>query len=134
MTSLPRNSAPHSPSPIGAEGQWGVEAVPRPQRISNEPSPSSVLGGLECRVNHIYIYIYIYIYIHTHTHFPGDPDCEESAYNRGDSLSSIPGTGRFPGEGNGSSLQYFCLENPMGREAWRATVHEVAKSWTQQLK
>ena len=35
-----------------------------------------------------------------------------------------------PGEGNGYPLQYFCLENPTDRGAWRATVHGVAKSWT----
>ena len=40
-----------------------------------------------------------------------------SAYNAGD-LGSIPGSGRFLGEGNGSPLQYSCLENPMDREAW----------------
>ena len=44
--------------------------------------------------------------------------------------SLIPGSGRFPGEGNGSPLQYSCLENPMDRGAWWATVHRVAKSWT----
>ena len=38
---------------------------------------------------------------------------------------SIPGSGRSPGEGNGNPLQYSCLENPVGREAWWATVHEV---------
>ena len=43
---------------------------------------------------------------------------------------SIPGLGRCPGEGNGNSLQYSCLENPMDRGAWWATVHGVAKSWT----
>ena len=40
----------------------------------------------------------------------------------------IPGLGRFPGEGNGSPLQYSCLENPMDRGAWRATVHSIAES------
>jgi len=40
-----------------------------------------------------------------------------SACNTGD-LSSIPGSGRSPGEGNGNPLQYSCLENPMDREAW----------------
>ena len=40
----------------------------------------------------------------------------------------IPGSGRSPGEGNGNPLQYSCLENPMDRGAWRATVHRVAKS------
>ena len=43
----------------------------------------------------------------------------------GDS-SSIPGSGRSPGEGNGNLLQYSCLENPMDRGAWWATVHGVA--------
>ena len=42
--------------------------------------------------------------------------------------SSIPGLGRCPGGGNGNPLQYSCLENPMDREAWWATVHGVTKS------
>ena len=41
------------------------------------------------------------------------------------------GSGRFPGEGNGYLLQYSCLENSMDRGLWRATIHRVAKSWTQ---
>ena len=41
-----------------------------------------------------------------------------------------PGLGRSPREGHGNPLQYACLENPMDRGAWWATVHEVAKSWT----
>ena len=45
--------------------------------------------------------------------------------------SSIPGSGRCPGEGNGNPLQYSCLEHSMDRGAWRATVHRVAKSRTQ---
>ena len=45
-------------------------------------------------------------------------------------LGSIPGLGRSPGEGNGSPLQYSCLENPMDGGAWWATVHGVAKSRT----
>ena len=47
--------------------------------------------------------------------------------NAGD-VGSIPGLGRSPGEGNGNPLQYSCLENPMGRGAWQATVHSVAES------
>ena len=42
--------------------------------------------------------------------------------------SSIPGLGRSPGGGHGDRLQYACLENPMDRRAWWATVHVVAKS------
>ena len=41
---------------------------------------------------------------------------------------SIPGSGRSPGEGNGTPLQYSCLENPIDRGAWWATIHGVAKS------
>ena len=52
------------------------------------------------------------------------------AANAGD-VGSIPGSGRFPGEGNGNPFQYSCLENPMDRGAWQATVHGVAKSQTQ---
>ena len=44
---------------------------------------------------------------------------------------SVPGSGRSPREGNGNPLQYSCLENPMDRGAWWATVHRVAKSQTQ---
>ena len=52
---------------------------------------------------------------------PGGPDSKESACNAGDQ-GSIPGLGRFPGEGNGYPLQYSGLENPMDRGAWWATV------------
>ena len=41
-------------------------------------------------------------------------------------VGSILGSGRSPGEGNGNSLQYYCLENPMDRGAWQATVNGVA--------
>ena len=53
-----------------------------------------------------------------------------SAYNAGD-LGSIPGWGRSPGEGNGTPLQYSCLENPTDGGAWWTAVHGVAKSRTQ---
>ena len=49
--------------------------------------------------------------------FPGGSDSKESACNVGDP-GSIPGSGRSPGEGNGSPLQYSCLENSMDGEAW----------------
>ena len=62
--------------------------------------------------------------------FPGDSDGKESAHNARD-LSLIPGLGRSPGGENGNPLQYSCLENPMDRVAWQATVHGVTESWTQ---
>ena len=43
---------------------------------------------------------------------------------------SIPGLGRFPGEGHGNPLWHSCLENPMDRGAWQVIVHRVAQSWT----
>ena len=52
-----------------------------------------------------------------------------SAYSGGDP-GSISGSGRSPGDGNGTPLQYSCLENPMDRGAWWAAVHRVAKSRT----
>ena len=53
----------------------------------------------------------------------------ESAHSEGDP-GSIPGSGIFPGEGNGNPLWHSCLENFMDREAWEATVHGVPKSRT----
>ena len=61
--------------------------------------------------------------------FPGGSEGKASAYSAGD-LGSIPGSGRSPGEGNGNPVQYSCLENPMDRGAWWATVHGIAKSQT----
>ena len=65
--------------------------------------------------------------------FPGSSDRKESACNAGD-LGLIPGSGRFPGEGNGNPLQYSCLENHMDGEAWGAIPHAAAElDMTEQL-
>ena len=61
--------------------------------------------------------------------FPGGSEDKASACNAGDP-GSIPGSGRSPEGGNDKPLQYSCLENPMDRGAWWATVHRVARSWT----
>ena len=58
--------------------------------------------------------------------FPHSSVSKESACNAG-TLGLIPGSGRFPGEENGNPLQCSCLENPMDRGAWWATVHGVAR-------
>ena len=62
--------------------------------------------------------------------FSSGSDGKESACNAGD-LGSVPGLGRFPGEGNGYPLQYSFWENPVDRGAWWAAVHGVVKRWTQ---
>ena len=52
--------------------------------------------------------------------------------NSGDArdVGSIPGLGKSPAGGHGNPLQYSCLENPIDRDGWWATVHGVTKSWT----
>ena len=64
-----------------------------------------------------------------HLYFPCDSEGKASGYSAGD-LGLIPGSGRSPGEGNGTPLPYSCLENPMDEGAGWATVHGVEKSWT----
>ena len=61
--------------------------------------------------------------------FPGVAEVKNLPANIGD-VGSDPGSGRSPGEGNGNPLQDSCLENPVDRGAWQATVHGVVKSWT----
>ena len=58
--------------------------------------------------------------------FPHSSVSKESACNAGDQ-DSVPGSGKSPGEGNGNPLRYSCLENPMDRGDWQATVHSIAR-------
>ena len=62
--------------------------------------------------------------------FPGSPEVKNPPASGGD-IGSIHASGRSPGVGNGTPLQYSCLENFMDRGAWWATVHGVTRSWTQ---
>ena len=66
---------------------------------------------------------------HASRGFPGGSDGKVSAWNAGD-LGLIPGSGRFPGRGNGNPLQYSCLENPRDGGAWWTAVSGVAQSRT----
>ena len=63
--------------------------------------------------------------------FPGGTEVKNPPANAGDTkdVGSIPGLGRSLGGGNGNPFLYSCLETPMDKGAWGATVHEVAKSW-----
>ena len=76
-----------------------------------------------------FIYFSYLVFLHLAMGFPSGSDGKASVYNAGDP-GLIPGLGRSTGEGNGSPLQYSCLENPMDRGSWQATVHGVTKSWT----
>ena len=68
-----------------------------------------------------------YLEANTISGFPGGSDSKESACDVGDLGLIFPGSGRSPGEGNGYPLQYSCLEHPMDRGAWWATVRGVAR-------
>ena len=102
--------------------QWSRSVVPDPQRPhglqpSRLPCPWDFPGrstGVGC---HCLLRMVIQLYIKR-----DGSDGKASACNVGD-LDSIPRSGRSPGEGNGYSLQYSCLENSMDRGAWQATVH-----------
>ena len=79
------------------------------------------------------MYVYIktnYLCVSMCVGFPGASEGKESACNAED-MSLIPGLGRFPGGEHGNSFQYSCLENPVERGAWWATVHRVTKNQTQ---
>ena len=65
----------------------------------------------------------------THMGFPGTSVVKNLPANVGDS-GSIPRLGTCPGEENGNSLWYSCLENPLDRGTWQATVRGIPKSWT----
>ena len=92
-----------------------------------ECSVSALVLGVRAAAVSAFMYLEFSLLL---TGFPGGSDSKESACNAGDG-SSIPGSGRSPGEGQGHPLQHSCLENSMDRGAWRATVHGVTKSQTQ---
>ena len=84
-------------------------------------------------INTYLFYINLYVYIHKQGAFLIAQLVKNLPDNAGDPRDAglILRSERFPGVVNGNPVQYFCLENSMDRGAWRATVHEVAKSWTQ---
>ena len=74
----------------------------------------------------LHIYTNIILKLFSIMGFPHSSVGKESGCNAGDP-GLIPGLGRYPGERNGNPLQDSCLENPMDRGAWRATVHGVTR-------
>ena len=90
---------------------WTSPILPPPRNLELELSDLQVTENEDCR----------------HSGKESTCQCRRSKRYMG----SIPGSGRFLGEGNGNSLQYSCLENLVDRGAWQATVHGGAKSRTQ---
>ena len=74
------------------------------------------------------IYFILYPMMRKYWVFPAGASGRESSCN--EDVSLIPESERFPGKGNDNPLQYFCLEHPMDRGVWWATVHGVTKSCT----
>ena len=112
-----------SQSAQGRDGAW-------PVRESECRNPSEIELALAILGATGFLY-YLMICL-TERGLPQWLSGKESACHAGASGDTglIPGSGRSPGGGNGSVLQHPCLENPMDRGAWRATVHRVSKSWT----
>ena len=92
--------------------------------ISHQMARKGKFSGSEVKIKEEACYLLLIGYIILG--FPGGSAGKQSVCNAGD-LGLIPGLGRSPGEGNGNPLQYTCLENPMDRGTWRATVHGVTK-------
>ena len=102
-------------------------------RGTRKPSPSFFfLLLLPLSLSFFFNFLGYVIYI---LGFPGGEVVKNMPANAGGTGNggSVPGSGRYPGEGNGKPLQYSCLENPMDRGAWRSTVHGVSESDTTEL-
>ena len=91
----------------------------------NGSNKSNQLGNLTIQFLHIIFQIHIYGACQVVLVVKNPPANAGGVRD----ASSIPGPGRRPGEGNGNLAQCSCLENPMDRGAWWATVHGVTKSW-----
>ena len=105
--------------------------LPRASLSSDRERRDLNLGKLDslCWILWTEILIYYLIFLVPKWGFPGSSVVKNLPANIGDigDTGSIPETGRSPGAGNDNPLQYSCLENPVDRGAWRATVHRVAK-------
>ena len=105
------------------------EETPRPQGCA--PRPPSNLQPLRHQHHHSQLQVFLHPYrlLSLLEVFAGGTSGKEpTCHCRLDvkDIGSVSWWGRFPGEGNSNPLQYSCLENPMDKGAWRATVHRVA--------
>ena len=108
------------------------------QAFQPEDSKNTALIWIECTnfTHKLFFFLHInftlklfsLVYM-VYMDFAGVAPVKNPPANAGDP-GSIPGSGRSSGDGNGNPLQYSCLENPMDKGAWGATVHGLAKSQT----
>ena len=120
--------ASSSPLPAQPDPQPSKKHLKRITQITLLPVQNHLIP-FAFGLNSLIIYPYSIFSGTTPLNFPGGSVVAASARNVGDP-GSTPGSGRSPGEGTGSPLQYSCLDNLMDRGAWWAAVHEVAKSPT----
>ena len=108
--------------------QQKVEGNRNKKLVLRLPSSKNLSSGWRNFLN-----TFIYLFIYFAFMYTNGSVGKESACNAGDTgdLGSIPGLKRSPGGGHGNPSQHSCLENPMDRGAWWATVHGVVKSWAQ---
>ena len=92
--------------------------------VEKKSKPSGVFSYKDTRAKSFFMNVFEFL------GFPAGSNGNESVWKAGD-FGSILGSGWSPGEGNGYLLQYSCLENPMDRGPWWATVHGVTKTWMQ---
>ena len=119
-------------SPIASEIKntaWGSHRSGLNSRFHLSPAVGLPLGKSCISMSHSFLIFKTEVIKYLGVSLSGS-DGKESACNTG-APGLVPGLGRSSGEGNGYPLQYSCLGNPMDRGAWQATVHGVAKIWTQ---
>ena len=124
--SLDQHTAVGSPSPGGLPNS---AVKPRSPTLQVDSLPAEPQGKSDS-VQFGFLCIYVHIYMHVC--FPGSASGKETAcqFRRHKRCRFNPWVGKVTWEGNGSPLQYSCLENPMDRGVWWAIVHRVTKSWT----
>ena len=120
---------------LGGDSQASYSLLPHarcPLLVAKVGGPPG-LGQRLCQDHLFPVTIWVLV-MSTGRGFPGGLVGQDSTCSAGDTGDAglIPGLGRSPGEGHGNPLQYSCLDNAMDRGAWRATVHGVARSRTQQ--
>ena len=117
--------------------EWSIRTpwylkIPTPSPLPWDTSHSFYLHhffSCSCNLLRLYLFLFSLCIVPLHPSIGGSDSKKKSACNAGD-MGSIPGWERSPGEGNDNPLQCSFLENSMDREAWWATAHGVAMSWT----